>query len=193
MKSICVFAGSANGSNEIYSLRAKDLGLEIAKRDLSMVYGGGSKGLMGVVADAALSGGASVTGVITEKLHDIEVGHNSLTSLEIVKTMHERKSRMAQLSDAIISLPGGVGTWEEFFEALAWNQLGIYSKPIVLFDVDGYYSKLFEFTEFSVQEGFLPMSTHDEFFISNSLEEIFDFINAFQKSDTKDWYKRLGR
>ena len=136
MKSICVFAGSANGSNEIYSLRAKDLGLEIAKRDLSMVYGGGSKGLMGVVADAALSGGASVTGVITEKLHDIEVGHNSLTSLEIVKTMHERKSRMAQLSDAIISLPGGVGTWEEFFEALAWNQLGIYSKPIVLFDVD---------------------------------------------------------
>ena len=193
MKSICVFAGSANGSNEIYSLRAKDLGLEIAKRDLSMVYGGGSKGLMGVVADAALSGGASVTGVITEKLHDIEVGHNSLTSLEIVKTMHERKSRMAQLSDAIISLPGGVGTWEEFFEALAWNQLGIYSKPIVLFDVDGYYSKLFEFTEFSVQEGFLPKSTHDEFFISDSLEEIFDFINTFKKSDTKDWYKRLGR
>ena len=193
MKSICVFAGSANGSNEIYSLRAKDLGLEIAKRDLSMVYGGGSKGLMGVVADAALSGGASVTGVITEKLHDIEVGHNSLTSLEIVKTMHERKSRMAQLSDAIISLPGGVGTWEEFFEALAWNQLGIYSKPIVLFDVDGYYSKLFEFTEFSVQAGFLPKSTHDEFFISDSLEEIFDFINTFKKSDTKDWYKRLGR
>jgi len=193
MKSICVFAGSANGSNEIYSLRAKDLGLEIAKRDLSMVYGGGSKGLMGVVADAALSGGASVTGVITEKLHDIEVGHNSLTSLEIVKTMHERKSRMAQLSDAIISLPGGVGTWEEFFEALAWNQLGIYSKPIVLFDVDGYYSKLYEFTEFSVQAGFLPKSTHDEFFISDSLEEIFDFINTFKKSDTKDWYKRLGR
>ena len=193
MKSICVFAGSANGSNEIYSQRAKDLGLEIAKRDLSMVYGGGSKGLMGVVADAALSGGASVTGVITEKLHDIEVGHNSLTSLEIVKTMHERKSRMAQLSDAIISLPGGVGTWEEFFEALAWNQLGIYSKPIVLFDVDGYYSKLYEFTEFSVQAGFLPKSTHDEFFISDSLEEIFDFINTFKKSDTKDWYKRLGR
>ena len=193
MKSICVFAGSANGSKEVYSQKAKDLGLEIAKRNLNMVYGGGSKGLMGVVADAALEGGASVTGVITEKLHDIEVGHSHLTALEVVKTMHERKSRMAKLSDAIISLPGGVGTWEEFFEALAWNQLGIYSKPIALFDVDGYYSKLFEFTEFSVREGFLPKSTHEEFFISNSLNDIFSFINNFTKSDTKDWYKRLGR
>ncbi len=193
MKSICVFAGSANGSKEVYSQKAKDLGSEIAKRNLTMVYGGGSKGLMGVVADAALEGGASVTGVITEKLHDIEVGHSHLTALEVVKTMHERKSRMAKLSDAIISLPGGVGTWEEFFEALAWNQLGIYSKPIALFDVDGYYSKLFEFTEFSVREGFLPKSTHEEFFISNSLDDIFSFIDNFTKSDTKDWYKRLGR
>jgi len=193
MKSICVFAGSANGSKEVYSQKAKDLGSEIAKRNLTMVYGGGSKGLMGVVADAALEGGASVTGVITEKLHDIEVGHSHLTTLEVVKTMHERKSRMAKLSDAIISLPGGVGTWEEFFEALAWNQLGIYSKPIALFDVDGYYSKLFEFTEFSVREGFLPKSTHEEFFISNSLDHIFSFIDNFTKSDTKDWYKRLGR
>tara|TARA_Y100000768_G_scaffold54018_1_gene35628 strand:+ start:318 stop:899 length:582 start_codon:yes stop_codon:yes gene_type:complete len=193
MKSICVFAGSANGSKEVYSQKAKDLGSEIAKRNLTMVYGGGSKGLMGAVADAALEGGASVTGVITEKLHDIEVGHSHLTALEVVKTMHERKSRMAKLSDAIISLPGGVGTWEEFFEALAWNQLGIYSKPIALFDVDGYYSKLFEFTEFSVREGFLPKSTHEEFFISNSLDDIFSFIDNFTKSDTKDWYKRLGR
>ena len=123
MKSICVFAGSAKGMKESYSIRAKELGLEIAKRNYSMVYGGGSKGLMGVVADAALEGGAEVTGIITEKLHDVEVGHTNLSSLEIVPSMHERKSRMAQLSDAIISLPGGVGTWEEFFEALAWRTL----------------------------------------------------------------------
>jgi|TARA_B100000401_G_scaffold232006_1_gene157042 uncharacterized protein (TIGR00730 family) len=193
MKSICVFAGSAQGTKASYSKSAIDLGQEIAKRSYTMVYGGGSKGLMGVVADAVLEGGSSVTGVITEKLHDVEVGHKNLTSLEIVSSMHERKSRMAELSDAIISLPGGVGTWEEFFEALAWNQLGIYSKPIVLYNVDDYYSKLFEFTQFSVQEGFLPETTHEELFISKSLEEIFEFIELFQTRDTEDWFNRLGR
>ena len=193
MKSICVFAGSAQGTKASYSKSAIDLGQEIAKRNYKMVYGGGSKGLMGVVADAVLEGGSSVTGVITEKLHDVEVGHKNLTSLEIVSSMHERKSRMAELSDAIISLPGGVGTWEEFFEALAWNQLGIYSKPIVLYNVDDYYSKLFEFTQFSVQEGFLPETTHEELFISKSLEEIFEFIESFQTRDTEDWFNRLGR
>ena len=193
MKSICVFAGSAQGSKDSYSRSAKDLGLEIAKRNFSMVYGGGSKGLMGIVADAVLEGGSSVTGIITEKLHDVEVGHENLTSLEVVSTMHERKARMAELSDATISLPGGVGTWEEFFEALAWNQLGIYSKPIILYNVEGYYSKLFEFTEYSVQEGFLPHTTHEELFISESLEEIFEFIESFKVRDTEDWLKRLGR
>jgi uncharacterized protein (TIGR00730 family) len=193
MKTICVFAGSAQGTKASYSKSAIDLGQEIAKRSYTMVYGGGSKGLMGVVADAVLEGGSSVTGVITEKLHDVEVGHKNLTSLEIVSSMHERKSRMAELSDAIISLPGGVGTWEEFFEALAWNQLGIYSKPIVLYNVDDYYSKLFEFTQFSVQEGFLPKTTHEELFISKSLEEIFEFIESFQVRDTEDWFNRLGR
>ena len=193
MKSICVFAGSAQGTKASYSKSAIDLGQEIAKRSYTMVYGGGSKGLMGVVADAVLEGGSSVTGVITEKLHDVEVGHKNLTSLEVVSSMHERKSRMAELSDAIISLPGGVGTWEEFFEALAWNQLGIYSKPIVLYNVDDYYSKLFEFTQFSVQEGFLPETTHEELFISKSLEEIFEFIESFQIRDTEDWFNRLGR
>ena len=193
MKSICVFAGSAQGTKASYSKSAIDLGQEIAKRSYRMVYGGGSKGLMGVVADAVLEGGSSVTGVITEKLHDVEVGHKNLTSLEIVSSMHERKSRMAELSEAIISLPGGVGTWEEFFEALAWNQLGIYSKPIVLYNVDDYYSKLFEFTQFSVQEGFLPETTHEELFISKSLEEIFEFIESFQIRDTEDWFNRLGR
>jgi hypothetical protein len=129
---------------QVYSDSAEALGSEIAKRNLSMVYGGGSRGLMGITADSALEGGASVTGVITEKLHDIEVGHTNLTSLEVVSTMHERKARMAELSDAVISLPGGVGTWEEFYEALAWNQLGIYSKPIVLFNVEGYYQELYD-------------------------------------------------
>ena len=158
-----------------------------------MVYGGGGVGLMNEIANEVLKYDGKVTGVITERLKDVEAGHKNLTKLYVVKTMHERKAKMAQLSDAIISLPGGVGTWEEFFEALAWNQLGIYSKPIVLYNVDDYYSKLFEFTQFSVQEGFLPETTHEELFISKSLEEIFEFIESFQVRDTEDWFNRLGR
>ena len=193
MKSICVYAGSASGNKIEYTDKAKELGHAIAKKGFSMVYGGGSKGLMGVTADAALSNGAEVTGVITEQLDSIEVGHHGLTKLEIVSSMHERKARMAELSDAIISLPGGVGTWEELFEALAWNQLGFYSKPIILFNVDGYYSSLYQFSKDAIDEGFLPQSTFDELFISENLETIFDFIAKFEKKDGKDWFKRLER
>ena len=193
MKSICVYAGSASGNKIEYTDKAKELGHTIADKGFSMVYGGGSKGLMGVTADAALSNGAEVTGIITEQLDSIEVGHNGLTKLEIVSSMHERKARMAELSDAIISLPGGVGTWEELFEALAWNQLGFYSKPIILFNVDGYYSSLYQFSKDAIDEGFLPQSTFDELFISENLESIFDFIETFEKKDGKDWYKRLER
>ena len=193
MKSICVYAGSASGNKIEYTNKAKELGHTIADKGFSMVYGGGSKGLMGVTADAALSNGAEVTGVITEQLDSIEVGHNGLTKLEIVSSMHERKARMAELSDAIISLPGGVGTWEELFEALAWNQLGFYSKPIILFNVDGYYSSLYQFSKDAIDEGFLPQSTFDELFISENLETIFDFIANFEKKYGKDWFKRLER
>lgn len=193
MKTICVFAGSAKGSKDSYSINAEKLGFEIAKKNYSMVYGGGNNGLMGKVADAALKKGAKVTGIITQKLNDIEVGHENLTSLEIFPTMHQRKARMAEMSDAIISLPGGVGTWEEFFEAMAWNQLGIHSKPIILFDVEGYYSRLIDFMNFSLKEGFLPESSLDEILISDSLSEIFDFIDSFRKKDTQDWFNRLDR
>ena len=193
MKSICVYAGSAAGTKEVFTNKAIELGNAIANYNYSMVYGGGSNGLMGVVANAALSNGAEVTGIITEQLDEIEVGHKGLTKLEVVSSMHKRKARMAELSDAIISLPGGVGTWEELFEALAWNQLGFYSKPIVLFNVDEYYSSLYQFSEDAVKNGFLPKSTFEELFISEDLKEIFDFISSFKKKDGKDWYKRLER
>ena len=193
MKSICVYAGSAAGTKEVFTNKAIELGNAIANYNYSMVYGGGSNGLMGVVANAALSNGAEVTGIITEQLDEIEVGHKGLTKLEVVSSMHKRKARMAELSDAIISLPGGVGTWEELFEALAWNQLGFYSKPIVLFNVDEYYSPLYQFSEDAVKNGFLPKSTFEELFISEDLNEIFDFVSSFKKKDGKDWYKRLER
>ena len=193
MKSICVYAGSAIGANPEYANQAMNLGHMIAEKNFSMVYGGGTNGLMGVTANAALSRGVAVTGIITEQLNEIEVGHKGLTKLEIVPSMHKRKARMAELSDAIISLPGGVGTWEELFEALAWNQLGFYSKPIVLFNVEGYYSSLYEFSKEAVKDGFLPQSTFEEFYISDDLEDIFNFISNFKKKDGKDWYKRLER
>ena len=193
MKSICVYAGSASGNKAEFTEKAMELGYAIAHKGCSMVYGGGTNGLMGVTADAALSKGAKVTGIITEQLDAIELGHKGLTNLEIASSMHKRKARMAELSDAIISLPGGVGTWEELFEALAWNQLGFYSKPIILFNVDGYYSSLYQFSKDSVDEGFLPKSTFEELFISEDLEEIFNFISSFEKKDGKDWYKRLER
>tara|TARA_Y100001970_G_scaffold77358_1_gene98299 strand:- start:107 stop:688 length:582 start_codon:yes stop_codon:yes gene_type:complete len=193
MKSICVYAGSASGNKIEFTEKAMELGYAIADKGCSMVYGGGSNGLMGITADAALSKGAKVTGIITEQLDAIEVGHKGLTNLEIVSSMHKRKARMAELSDAIISLPGGVGTWEELFEALAWNQLGFYSKPIILFNVDGYYSSLYQFSKEAVKEGFLPKSTFEELFISEDLEVIFNFISNFKKKDGKDWYKRLER
>ncbi len=186
MKSICVYAGSAAGTKEVFTNNAIELGNAIANYNYSMVYGGGSNGLMGVVANAALSNGAEVTGIITEQLDEIEVGHKGLTKLEVVSSMHKRKARMAELSDAIISLPGGVGTWEELFEALAWNQLGFYSKPIVLFNVDEYYSPLYQFSEDAVKNGFLPKSTFEELFISEELKEIFDFISSVKKKDGID-------
>ena len=193
MKSICVYAGSALGNNSEFTNKAIELGHAIADRSFSMVYGGGSKGLMGVTADAALSKDAEVTGIITKQLDAIEVGHKGLTKLEIVSSMHERKARMAEISDAIISLPGGVGTWEELFEALAWNQLGFYSKPIILFNVSGYYESLYQFSKDAVEKGFLPNSTFEELFISDDLDKIFDYISNFEKKDSKDWYKRLER
>ena len=147
MKSVCIFAGSSFGKKKSYKELARNLGIELVKNDFSVVYGGGSVGLMGELANAVLNSGGEVTGVITKRLKDVEVGHRGLTKLIIVETMHERKAKMAELSNAIISLPGGVGTWEEFFEGLAWNQLGIQSKPIILLNIDGYYEELFSFTK----------------------------------------------
>jgi len=193
MKTICVYAGSAIGNKESFSVAAKNLGHAIVNSGSSMVYGGGSRGLMGVVADAVLNKNGSVTGIITKQLDNIEVGHKELTTLEVVDTMHERKSRMAELSDSVISLPGGVGTWEEFYEALAWNQLGFYSKPIILLNIDNYYDDLYNFTTNSVKEGFLPQKTFEDLFLVDDIDEAISIVVNFKKKDGKDWFKRLER
>ena len=155
MAAICVFCGSSSGSVPVFVEAARSLGSAIATDGHQLVYGGGHVGLMGVVADAALGAGGSVTGVMTEQLVGAEVAHTGLTRLEIVASMHERKARMAELSDGVVVLPGGFGTLDETFEILTWNQLGLVAVPVVFLDVDGYFDALFDFIASSVRAGFV--------------------------------------
>ncbi len=155
MKNICVFCGSANGRRPAYARAARLLGTAMAGKGLGLVYGGGSIGLMGVVADAALAGGSRVVGVIPRALARREIAHHGLTRLEVVPTMHARKARMAALSDAFVAMPGGIGTLEELFEVLTWGYLGIHAKPTGLLDVGGYWRPLIRLLDHAVEEGFL--------------------------------------
>jgi hypothetical protein len=155
MKRICVFLGSNPGHDSRYTEAAVELGTELAKREIGVVYGGSGVGLMGTLADAALAAGGSVIGVIPELLVKKEVAHHGLTEQYVVPSMHARKAKMAELSDGFIAMPGGIGTLEEFFEVLTWNQLGYHSKPCGLLDVKGYYSELAGFLDKVVEEGFL--------------------------------------
>ena len=152
---ICVFCGSSVGANPKYLAEAKSLGQQMAGGGWGLVYGGTSVGLMGATADAALSGGAEVIGVLPQALQDREIAHRGLTKLHLVGSMHERKALMASLSDAFIALPGGYGTLDEFFEIVTWAQLKIHSKPCVLINTDGYYDFLLRFLDHAVREEFV--------------------------------------
>jgi uncharacterized protein (TIGR00730 family) len=155
LRRICVFCGSNAGSREVYRQAAQTVGRLLCRRGIELVYGGGHVGLMGIVADACLNEGGRVIGVIPQALADREVAHAGLTELRIVTTMHERKSVMAGLSDAFVALPGGYGTWEEFFEVLTWSQLGLQRKACALLNVDGYYDPLLDMADRALSEGFV--------------------------------------
>jgi uncharacterized protein (TIGR00730 family) len=155
MKRICVFCGSSPGHDPRYLEAARTMGHTLARRGLGLVYGGGSVGLMGAVADAALAAGGEVIGVIPQVLQIRELAHRSLTTLHVVGSMHERKALMAELSDGFVALPGGMGTLEELSEVLTWAQLGLHARPIGLLDVAGYYQPLADFFDRAVGAGFL--------------------------------------
>lgn len=152
---LCVYCGSNAGASPSFSEAAQQLGSALAHRGIGLVYGGGHVGLMGLVADAALAADGEVIGVITEQLVRAEVAHDGLARLEVVPTMHDRKARLTDLADGFVVLPGGFGTVDEFAEALTWNQLGLIAKPVVLLDVDGYWSPLFDWMLSAVQAGFV--------------------------------------
>jgi uncharacterized protein (TIGR00730 family) len=154
-RKLCVFCGSSHGADPVYAEAAKSVGTELARRGIGLVYGGGNVGLMGVVADAVLAGGGHATGVIPEALMAKELGHTGLQDLRIVKTMHERKAMMAELADGFIALPGGIGTFEEFFEIVTWAQLGFHSKPCALLNVKGFYDPLLRLVDHAIEERFV--------------------------------------
>src|SRR6202795_3253496 len=155
LRRICVFCGSNAGARPAYSQAAQTVGRLLCRRGIELVYGGGHVGLMGIVADACLNEGGRVIGVIPQALADKEVAHTGLTELRIVGSMHERKALMADLSDAFLALPGGYGTWEEFFEVLTWSQLGIQGKACGVLNVDGYNDPLLQMADRALSEGFL--------------------------------------
>ncbi len=155
MATISVFCGSSAGFDDKFHAAATELGTEIATGGHRLVYGGGHVGLMGAVADGALAAGGEVTGVITEQLQALELAHQGVTLLEVELDMHARKARMAALSDGVIVLPGGFGTYDEAFEILTWNQLGIVAVPVVFLDVDQFYAPLFELVDTAVAAGFM--------------------------------------
>jgi uncharacterized protein (TIGR00730 family) len=152
---LCVFCGSSPGTSPTIAAATRALGTALAERGIGLVYGGASVGLMGVVADAALAAGGAVHGVITESLADHEIAHVGLSGLDVVRTMHERKARMAELSDGFIMLPGGFGTLEEFMEAITWLHLGIHDKPCAILNTDGFFDGLLQFVEHAVDQGFI--------------------------------------
>lgn len=190
MKSICVFAGSNAGTKTEYTRAARELGRRAAERGLRVVYGGGRVGLMGELADAALGAGGEVVGVIPEALLRKEVGHGALTDLRVVDTMHERKALMSDLSDAVIALPGGLGTLEELFEMLTWGQLGIHRKPCGLLNAAGYYDDLLDFLDKAVREGFVRTEHRRMILSSPDTDELLDGMLAYQPPHVAKW---LGR
>lgn len=155
MRAVCVYCASSEAVVPRYGAAARAVGRRLAERGLGLVYGGGRVGLMGQVADGALEAGGEVVGVIPERLYALEVGHHGCTRLEVVPTMHDRKARMAELSDAFVALPGGWGTWEELLEVVTWTQLGYHRKPVGVLDLDGYYAGLRALVARAVDEGFV--------------------------------------
>ena len=176
LRRVCVFCGSSSGDNPEYAAAARALGALLAKRGLTLVYGGGHVGLMGVVADGALEADGDVIGVIPRRLHDWEVGHQSLTELHVVETMHERKAMMANLACAFIALPGGIGTLEEIFEAWTWTQLGYHDKQIGLLNTAGFYDPLIAFMDLVRDRGFLTQEKRALLHVGDTPEALLDRI-----------------
>jgi hypothetical protein len=193
MKRILVFCGSSPGRRPEYAEAAAELGRLLAGRGIGLVYGGASVGLMGAVADGALGAGGEVIGVIPRRLVESEIAHAGLSDLRVVETMHERKAMMAELSDAVIALPGGTGTLDELFEMFTWSQLGLHRKPIGLLDVARYWERLLAFLDHMVEERFIYAEHRDTLLVERDAAALLERLGSFVHPARDKWLDRGGR
>lgn len=190
MKSITVFCGSSFGSDDIYKEQATLLGQTLAKQNIQLVYGGADVGLMGAVADGALNEGGKVTGVLPCFLQSKEIAHKQLTELILVETMHERKTKMNDLCDGVIVLPGGYGTLEEFFEMITWAQLGLHKKPIAILNIDGFYDDLIKLVQTMVDKGFLKQINRDMLLINDNIDKLLEMMKNYEAPAVGKWISK---
>jgi uncharacterized protein (TIGR00730 family) len=187
LRSIAIFCGSNHGLDPVYTDVARDLGALLAAEGIGVVYGGGSVGLMGELADAALAAGGEVTGIIPRALWEREIGHRALTNLHVVETMHERKAMMASLADGFIALPGGLGTLEEIFEIWTWAQLGIHLKPLGFLDVNGFWSPLMTFLDRAVDAGFVRAQHRDIAVVERDAAQLLRRFRNYEPPTVHKW------
>lgn len=189
MQHICVFCASNPGHNPAYLQLARSLGTLIAQRNQTVVFGGGRVGLMGALADGALSAGGEVIGVMPHALVQREAAHRELTELHIVDTMHERKAMLAELSDGFIAMPGGIGTLEELFETWTWGHLGVHAKPIALLDVAEYWKSLVTFLDHVGEEGFMRPNTRELLLVDDNAARLLDRMTAYAPPPVTQWVR----
>ncbi len=187
---VCVFCGSNPGTDPAYVAAAEATGRLLAERGLGLVYGGGSVGLMGRLAEAATAAGGEVVGVIPDFLDRIEIANRDITRLEVAGSMHERKARMAELADAFLALPGGIGTFEEVFETMTWTQLGVHDKPVGLVDVAGFWSPAAALLDRAVADGFLAPDVRAAIVVAPTAAEVLDAFASWQRPALGKWTER---
>lgn len=192
MKSICIFLGANPGNDPKYADAARAMGRELARRNITTVYGGSNMGLMGILAESAMEAGGNVVGVIPRSLVQKEVAHTGLSELHIAESMHERKALMAELSDGFIAMPGGIGTMDEIFEIFTWAQLGFHTKPCGLLNVDGYYDPLLGFLDNVVNEGFLKGMHREKLVTGTTPSEIIDAFAYYEPPTGSKWVEKLS-
>ena len=190
MKRLCVYCGSNPGKSAEFLEAARELARQLIQREICLVYGGASVGIMGEIADTVLAGGGEVIGVIPQALVDKEVSHTGLTELKIVTSMHERKEIMADISDGFIALPGGLGTLEEIFEVLTWAQLGFHHKPCALLNVKGYYDTLTQFLDHAVAEGFVASIHREMLLVEDDPHTLLEIMSTYSAPAVDKWIGR---
>ena len=193
MKRICVFCASSFGTRPEYRVAAEELGTELARRKIGLVYGGGNVGLMGALADTVLKAGGEAVGVIPKHLIEREIGHDRLTKLHVVGSMQERKALMADLADGFIALPGGFGTLDEFCEILTWAQLGLHTKPCGILNVLGYYAPLLAMFDHAAEERLLKVENRRLVLARDSVEELFRAMEEWRPVQVEKWLDREER